>query len=134
MSDDAKGWRLEVIVGKNRRVTWVGPIDYDNVRITMADGEMAYLSFADGRLPKGTQFLGAAIVEIAEEHRTLGGDLASRRIFCEAAIRAAWRAGCNPGGGVLTLVVPKNRQIPTCAIGVVLTREQLVELERFWAP
>lgn len=44
-----------------------------------------YLSFVDGRLPKGEQWLGAAIVE--------GLDITE-------AVKKAWRLGINPGGEV----------------------------------
>lgn len=44
-----------------------------------------WLSFADASRPRGLQFLGVAAVRAT--------DLAG-------AMRAAWRAGCNPGGQV----------------------------------
>jgi hypothetical protein len=44
-----------------------------------------YLSFADGRLPKGQQWLGAAIVEGTDPR---------------GAIKRAWRLRINPGGEV----------------------------------
>lgn len=49
-----------------------------------------YLSFADGRLPKGEQWLGASIVE---------GSSVS------AAIQQARRLGINPGGEVLPIKI-----------------------------
>ena len=45
-----------------------------------------WLSFADGSKPKGTQFLGACVVEAPS--------------FADA-IQVAWAHGCNPGGECL---------------------------------
>ena len=55
-----------------------------------------WLSFADGSKPKGTQFLGACVVEAPS--------------FADA-IQVAWAHGCNPGGECLgreihSLLVP----------------------------
>jgi len=52
-----------------------------------------WLSFCDPERPKGTQFLGASLVE--------ADDL-------EQAIRTAHRVGANPGGEVMSMEVPQR--------------------------
>jgi hypothetical protein len=50
-----------------------------------------WLSFADARRPKGSQFLGAVLLQAYD---------------VTGAIRAAWRLGINPGGEVLAHPAP----------------------------
>ncbi len=52
-----------------------------------------WLSFCDGSLPEGTQFLGAAVVD--------------GETFADAIIRAH-RLGCNPGGEVMFVEIPED--------------------------
>jgi len=53
--------------------------------------QVFWLSFVDPARPKGTQFLGAALVE---------ADTTTH------AIRQSWSFGCNPGGEVQALALP----------------------------
>jgi hypothetical protein len=55
---------------------------------------MYWLSFADSELPKGSQFLGCAIVE--------ANDIAN-------AIARSHVVGCNPGGQVLCAEITEDR-------------------------
>lgn len=91
-----------------------------------------WLSFADGTKPKGSQFLGVAVVEVSDAEATAA--LVQVRInfprakpgaeWVAAASRKAWMRGCNPGGQVLSVElspehadgIPRNR---------LLTREEL---------
>lgn len=50
-----------------------------------------WLSFCDADKPKGSQFLGVVLVD-AES--------------LEDAVRACWKAGCNPGGEVASIELP----------------------------
>lgn len=52
-----------------------------------------WLSFADGDKPRGSQFLGCAVVD--------------GRTMADAMARA-WRIGCNPGGEVLATPFPAD--------------------------
>lgn len=72
-----------------------------------------WLSFADGTLPRGSQFLGAAVVAAHD---------------LPGAIRVAWALGINPGGEVQiaeieNLPPPEYRER-------LLSREQIAEMER----
>ena len=56
-----------------------------------------YISFADGTLPKGTQFLGAVVVE---------------GYGVSTAIQRAHELGINPGGEALTAAWPDHVPLP----------------------
>lgn len=56
-----------------------------------------WLSFADPEKPKGTQFLGAAVVHAPE--------------FL-LAVRVARLLGCNPGGEVQGMEIPDDYTVP----------------------
>jgi hypothetical protein len=73
---------------------------------------MYWLSFCDGDLPKGQQFLGVAIVR--------GSNL-------EEAVSEAWRLGINPGGEVLSMeILVKNySKIPIECIDKLLSLEEV---------
>lgn len=73
-----------------------------------------WLSFADGNLPEGQQFLGAAIVE--------GFDIISAA--CEAH-----RLGCNPGGEVAGGEIPPHIKLPSEFVGVLLSRKRCEEFD-----
>lgn len=73
-----------------------------------------WLSFADGNLPEGQQFLGVAIVR--------GSNIA------EAAI-AAHARGINPGGEVLGFGVPEEIDIPDKWTNCLLDRETAEALD-----
>ena len=70
-------------------------LDADGIQIGLSQFEREaqeederswWLSFCDGSLPEGAQFLGACIV---------------RAVTMKGAIRAAWDNNCNPGGEVM---------------------------------
>lgn len=71
-----------------------------------------WLSFADSRLPAGSQFLGAAIVGPAH---SIG-----------AAAMLARMLGCNPGGEVVGEHVPDDivERMPRALLGSLMQREQ----------
>ena len=52
-----------------------------------------FLSFCDGRRPKGEQFLGACVVDV----EALGLD---EREWMQAAVEVSHKIKCNPGGEV----------------------------------
>lgn len=58
---------------------------------------LVWMSFCDGSRPKGSQFLGACVVDANS---------------MEGAIRAAWSAGCNPGGEVVAFVIKPVEGLP----------------------
>lgn len=75
-----------------------------------------WLSFCDTRRPKGTQFLGACIVE-ADDFKS--------------ACREAWRLKINPGGDVqghpiLSYIAPYTRPWA----GRLLTKEEALAVEQ----
>jgi hypothetical protein len=76
-----------------------------------------WLSFADGSLPKGQQFLGAALVR--------GYNIIS-------ATSEAHRIGCNPGGEVQGTPVPPYLTVPDEYRGRLLSRAEAEELDRIW--
>lgn len=77
-----------------------------------------WLSFADGSLPKGSQFLGACIVGQASN---FGG-----------AVLLAHSLGCNPGGQVVGFpILPEvEPKIPASYRERLLTRAEAEELDR----
>ncbi len=62
-----------------------------------------WLSFADPDRPKGQQLLGVSLIEIESE------GLSDRQALA-LAIMSAWRQGANPGGEVLTAVIPPEKE------------------------
>lgn len=83
--------KLKRHIGKARRLKW-------------------WLSFADGRKPKGQQFLGVCIVEGAT--------------FI-AAIKAAHILGLNPGGEVQAQELPADSEVHPSWLGVLLDRKTI---------
>ena len=78
-----------------------------------------WLSFADGRKPKGSQFLGAAIV--------------SGNNFLEA-VRKSHKLGCNPGGQVQGLPILNNLSIPEHWLNRLLTRSECEQFNKEMLP
>lgn len=72
-----------------------------------------WLSFSDGKLPGGSQFLGACIVH--------GADF-------PLAITEAHRLGINPGGEVKGVGIPSEMKIDGQFVGRLMDRD---ECERF---
>ncbi len=79
--------------------------------------QLWWLSFCDGSLPKGSQFLGACIVP--------GCCLVD-------AIATAHLNGCNPGGEVLGHSIPGELapRVKAEHIGVLMNREQAESFDR----
>lgn len=77
---------------------------------------MFWLSFADPKRPKGTQFLGAAIVEAST---------------FDLAIREAWHRGVNPGGEVQGIAIDKADadRVPREWVNRLLNRQQCLEFD-----
>lgn len=75
-----------------------------------------YFSFANADLPKGSQFLGVAIVEAETEKQ---------------AISETWKRGINPGGGVVFIPIPEDVVVPIAAQNRLLNR---AEVETFFGP
>lgn len=69
-----------------------------------------WLSFCDSDRPKGQQFLGACVLDVADsEAESMLSDLTARfpnhqpgAEWIAAALKKAWALGCNPGGEVAT--------------------------------
>jgi hypothetical protein len=80
-----------------------------------------WLSFADGDLPKGQQFLGACIVRGTEP--IMGHPRPTD------PVPEAWRQGCNPGGEVAMHRVPDDREPPAEWCNRLLTREECAALD-----
>lgn len=68
-----------------------------------------YMSFTDDTRPKGSQFLGAALV---------------LAVTLEEAIRASWTLGCNPGGAVMAVPLPVGARPDPAFCNRLLTREE----------
>ena len=68
-----------------------------------------WLSFCDGSLPKGSQFLGACIVPAAN---------------MADACREAWRRGCNPGGEVCGVQFSADVPVHDGWIGRLMNKEE----------
>lgn len=70
-----------------------------------------WLSFCDPDAPAGQQFRGVCVVDVDDaDAGTAAIDLAARfpnaqpgAEWIAAAMRKAWREGCNPGGEVATM-------------------------------
>ncbi len=69
--------------------------------------KLFWLSFADADLPRGSQFLGACIVEAGS--------------FVEA-ITEAHRLGINPGGGVQAMELPTSAVVDPSWRGLLMDR------------
>lgn len=90
-----------------------------------------YLSFADGERPKGTQFLGAVILEDAPD--TPIPDFAAGKEHDDLArvITMSHVLGLNPGGGVAAVYVEKE-EAPACIVRYtnrLLSREDLAKMD-----
>lgn len=74
--------------------------------------QLFYLSFADGQLPKGQQFLGGLFIRA----KSLTG-----------ALQASHQQGLNPGGEVQAVV---QAPIEAKWIGRLMSRAELEEMDR----
>lgn len=96
-----------------------GTIDLDTGCITI-DGmpeRWWWLSFADGDLPEGSQFLGVALVR--------GQNIAD-------AARAAHVLGCNPGGEVQGVECREGTMVPDEYANRLLTKGEALALDAMW--
>lgn len=86
------------------------------MRLADLRGPSMWLSFCDPHRPKGSRFLGVAIVPGAE---------------VITAARVAWALGCNPGGEVEGRAIPpdKDRLIAEHWRGRLLTRAECEAFE-----
>lgn len=73
-----------------------------------------WLSFCDARLPKGLQFLGVALVEVAS---------------MDQVVPEAWRLGINPGGEVQFLQLPSGVEPPPEFRNRLLTKAEAERLD-----
>ncbi len=64
-----------------------------------------WLSFCNAERPKGTQFLGACLVDVDTDPADVRGSV-------KAAIDRAWMLGLNPGGEVMTYGPIPEEAIP----------------------
>lgn len=76
-----------------------------------------WLSFCNPKKPKGTQFLGACIVEA---------------ISFIQAVKVAHIIGCNPGGEVKGVPIPNNLKIPSKWINTLLKYEECQQLDEIF--
>lgn len=90
-----------------------------------------WISFCDAKRPKGDQFLGVSLVET--DDRT---DRDTTRVAVAAAIRQAWRTGCNPGGQAQATCLPLDRlpndhrvRLAKAPHHTLLSKQQLEELD-----
>lgn len=72
-----------------------------------------WLSFCDGSLPEGSQFLGAAIINAAS---------------LPEAITASWLNGSNPGGEIGAIELDGDAPIPPEYIGRLLSKPEIDRL------
>lgn len=79
---------------------------------------MYWLSFCDGDLPKGSQFLGVVIAP--------GNDL-------KEALRWCWRHEVNPGGEVGAVEISDDAPVPPEFRGILLQKDKIAELEAIMA-
>lgn len=88
-----------------------------------------WLSFVDPDRPEGDRFVGACIVQGDDD--LIGGRLAGTD-----PVSSAWRLGINPGGEVQLVRVPDGKvdAVPIEYREVLLTREQVAELDQLLAP
>lgn len=98
-----------------------------------------WLSFCDKERPKGEQFLGACIVDVTDQDAAEAAiDVAlgfpNARPGAEwvaAALKKAWRLGCNPGGEVAHHEIPAdNPNVTQFQRGVLLDRATIEEIDR----
>jgi len=82
--------------------------------------ELWWLSFCDVDRPVGSQFIGVALVSVPVNSTLVN------------AVYEAWDQGCNPGGEVMGLRIPKEDQLP---LNTLLSKADCerygVELESF---
>lgn len=94
-----------------------------------------WLSFVDETRPRGQGSLGVCIVEVTEAdyvearpHAIAKNPLMDvEGIWLVAAIRVAWRLGCNPGGEVASTWFTPDKLPPNIPLGQLMQRKELKE-------
>ncbi len=98
-----------------------------------------WLSFCDGKRPKGQQFLGACVIEVtAEEAFEAAIEVALRFPLAQegaewiaAATKKAWALGCNPGGEIATAEMPPDHpNLSRYQFGVLMDRATIEGIDR----
>jgi len=98
-----------------------------------------WLSFCDGDRPTGEQFLGVAVVDVSDDQATAAlEDIKTRFTHAQpgaewlgAAMREAWRLGCNPGGEVQSMELPQDDpRLVMVPRGRLMQKPELEDLER----
>lgn len=86
--------------------------------------KLYFLSFCDPAKPKGSQFLGACLVE--------GIGAEDERDDKAGAVRNAWRLKCNPGGEVACQEVPESmtKHVDASWRHRLLSREECAAFDR----
>jgi len=79
-----------------------------------------WLSFADEKRPKGSQFLGVCIVDVEADDAEVGVML---------AVGKSWLEGCNPGGQSSAVELPQDHpDTARCPRNLLLQTEDLLAL------
>ncbi|MCR4374220.1 MAG: hypothetical protein NUW22_05165 [Acidobacteria bacterium] len=102
---------------------------------TNGDVRYVYCSFCDPDRPKGTRFLGAAIVVVPPDRvadvRERHPEFNDQQVILAAALQEAHAQGCNPGGEVLSaeITVVNANASPGVPINCLLSREEVMALK-----
>jgi hypothetical protein len=91
-----------------------------------------WLSFVDEHRPAGERFLGVCIVEVTEADAAavrprLPPQAQPGAEWIAAAMRKAWRLGCNPGGTVASYELPGSA--PASAMNRLLSADEARAIE-----
>lgn len=103
-----------------------------------ADRKVFWLSFCDGKRPKGQQFLGACVVEVTGDEAEAALIEVLLRFplaqpgseWIAAASRKAHQLGCNPGGEMASMEIPVDYpHLARYPQGVLMDRATIEALE-----
>lgn len=98
-----------------------------------------WMSFCDGRRPEGSQFLGACVIDVTgEEANDAKIDVLLPFPFAQpdsewiaAATAKAHRLGCNPGGEIAFVEVPRDHPVSAVYVrGVLMDRATIERIDR----
>jgi hypothetical protein len=104
----------------------------------MSETKTFWLSFTDPDRPKGDQFLGVAVVDVTDADVARAAATVAKRYpnaqrgaeWIAAAIKKAHAMGCNPGGQVATMEMPRAwPKFKTCPRNELMSRARLLELD-----
>lgn len=108
------------------------------VKKTREGRKVFWLSFCDADRPKGTQFLGACLIDVtAAEADNAEIEVLLKFPFAEpdsewlaAAVKKAHRLGCNPGGEVASLEIPLDHpNLSVYRFGVLMDRATIEAID-----